>query len=76
MACKKRGKIKFHFTPTHASWLNQIELWFSILSRKVLKRGIFSSRQDLVETIMKFIKEYSQEARPFKWTYTGNPLKI
>ena len=73
---KRKGKIKFHFTPTHASWLNQIELWFSILSRKVLKRGIFSSREDLVETVMKFIKEYSQEAKPFKWTYTGDPLKI
>lgn len=70
------GRIKFHFTPTHASWLNQIELWFSILSRKVLKRGIFSSREDLVERVMKFIEEYNQEARPFKWTYKGDPLKV
>jgi len=73
---KEKRKIKFHFTPTHASWLNQIELWFSILSGKVLKRGIFSSREDLVETVMKFIKEYNQEAKPFKWTYTGDLLKI
>ena len=73
---EREGKIKLHFTPTHASWLNQIELWFSILSRKVLKRGIFSSRKDLVKRVMKFIEEYNQEARPFKWTYTGDPLKV
>jgi len=47
-----------------------------MLLRKVLKRGIFSSREDLVGTVMKFIKEYSQKAQPFKWTYTGDPLKI
>lgn len=73
---KREGRIEFHFTPTYASWLNQIELWFRILSRKVLKRGIFSSREDLVERVMKFIEEYNQEARPFKWTYKGDPLKI
>jgi len=73
---EREGKIKLHFTPTHASWLNQIELWFSILSRKVLKRGIFSSRKDLVERVMKFIEKYNQEARPFKWTYMGDSLKV
>ncbi|MCD6317543.1 transposase [Candidatus Aerophobetes bacterium] len=72
----REGKIKFHFTPTYASWLNQIELWFSILSCKVLKRGIFSSHEDLVKRVIKFIEEYNQEARPFKWTYKRNPLKI
>lgn len=73
---KRNGRIKFHFTPTHASWLNQIELWFNILSRKVLKRGIFNSREELVETVMKFIEQYNKKAKPFKWTYTGIPLKI
>jgi len=73
---KRNGRIKFHFTPTHASWLNQIELWFSILSRKVLKRGIFGSRDELVKSIMDFIKKYNKEAKPFRWTYTGEPLKI
>lgn len=73
---KRNGRIKFHFTPTHASWLNQIELWFSILSRKVLKRGIFNSRDELVKSIMAFIKEYNKEAKPFRWTYTGEHLKI
>lgn len=73
---KRNGRIKFHFTPTHASWLNQIELWFSILSRKLLKRGIFNSREDLVAQVMKFIEKYNKEAKPFRWTYTGEPLKI
>lgn len=72
---KRNGRIKFHFTPTHASWLNQIELWFNILSRKVLKRGIFNSREELVKTVMNFIEQYNKEAKPFKWTYTGDPLK-
>jgi transposase len=73
---RRDGRIKFHFTPTHASWLNQIELWFNILSRKTLKRGIFNSREELVEKVMDFIEEYNKEAKPFKWTYTGEPLKI
>jgi len=73
---KRNGRIKFHFTPTHASWLNQIELWFNILSRKVLKRGIFNSREQLVETVMKFVEQYNKEAKPFRWTYTGLPLKV
>lgn len=73
-----RGKdrIFLHFTPTHASWLNQIELWFSILSRRMLKRGIFNSKRQLVDSIMKFIKQYNTEAKPFRWTYTGEPLRI
>jgi putative transposase len=62
------------FTPTHASWLNQIEIWFGILTRKVVRRGIFKSREELVERLMSFIQAYSREARPFEWTYTGNPL--
>lgn len=66
------GKRKFHvhFTPTYASWLNQIETWFSILTRKVLKDGVWHSRQQLVDQLMSFIKEYNQTgAKPFKWTY-------
>lgn len=73
---KRDDRIKFHFTPTHASWLNQIELWFSILSRKILKRGIFSSKEELVKTVMNYIDEYNKKAKPFKWTYEGDPLKI
>jgi len=72
----RHRRIRFHFTPTHASWLNQIELWFSILSRKLLKRGIFNSKQELVAKVMDYIEMYNQTARPFQWTYTGDPLTI
>lgn len=72
----QQGRVHFVFTPTRASWLNQIELWFSILTRKVLKRGIFNSKEELVQKIMQFIEQYNLEAKPFKWTYTGDPLKI
>jgi transposase len=73
---KRHPRIKFHFTPTHASWLNQIELWFSILSRKLLKRGIFNSKDELVAKVMDYIDIYNQTARPFQWTYTGDPLAV
>ena len=65
-----------HFTPTHASWLNQIEIWFSIMSRKVLKQGIFKTIPDLIKKIKLFIQKYNQTAKPFAWTYTGQPLKV
>ncbi len=70
----KHKRLHLTFTPTHASWLNQIEIWFGILTRQVVRRGIFKSRQELVDRLMNFIKAYNQEARPFEWTYTGNPL--
>ncbi len=72
----QRDRIHFHFTPTHASWLNQIELWFSILARKFLKRNIFDSVDDMVRKLMAYIEEYNQNAKPFRWTYAGEPLKI
>ena len=70
----KHKRLHLTFTPTHASWLNQIEIWFGILTRKVVRRGIFKSREELVERLMNFIHAYNQEARPFQWTYTGSPL--
>jgi transposase len=70
----KQKRLHLTFTPTHASWLNQIEIWFGILTRKVVRRGIFKSREELVERLMNFIQAYNLEARPFEWTYTGNPL--
>lgn len=73
---QRKNRIFLHFTPTHASWLNQIELWFSILSRKILKRGIFNSKKELVDSIMKFINQYNKQAKPFRWTYAGEPLRI
>jgi transposase len=68
-------RIVFHFTPKHASWLNQIEIWFSILARKVLRRGSFVSTKDLRAKIEGFIAYFNQTlAKPFRWTYRGKPL--
>ena len=64
----------FHFTPTHASWLNQIELFFSILTRRLLRRGIFTSKADLKAQLLAFIDRYNPTAKPFAWTYEGKPL--
>ncbi len=67
-------RIRFLYTPKHTSWLNQIERWFSILARRVLKRGDFASLDALRERILAFIAHYNQTAAPFKWTYKGRPL--
>ena len=70
-------RIRFVYTPKHTSWLNQIELWFSILSRKLLKRGSFISVEDLSQQILAFVEYFNRTmAKPFKWTYKGRPLKI
>lgn len=58
-----------HHAPVHASWLNQVEAFFSILTRKVLKRGEFDSRGDLVARMLAFIEQRNTTARPFKWVY-------
>ena len=68
-------RIRFVYTPKHTSWLNQIELWFSILVRKLLKRASFSSIDELRQRILNFIHYFNKTmAKPFKWTYTGRPL--
>lgn len=69
-------RIRFVYTPKHSSWLNQIELWFSILMRRLLKRASFTSIDDLRQKILDFIDYFNRVlARPFKWTYSGRPLK-
>jgi len=68
-------RIVFYYTPKHASWMNQIEIWFSILVRKVLKRGNFTSAGDLKRKVLTFIEYYNRTmAKPFKWTYQGKAL--
>ena len=68
-------RIVFHYTPTHCSWLNQIEIWLSILVRKLLKRGSFTSLEHLKAKVLEFIAYYNRTmAKPFKWTYQGKPL--
>jgi transposase len=71
----KHPHVSIHFTPTHASWLNQIELWFSTFTRQKLKRGRFKSQTDQRKQIHQYIKQNNKTARPYKWTYQGKPLK-
>jgi hypothetical protein len=69
-------RIRFVYTPKHCSWLNQIEIWFSILMRRLLKRASFTSTADLKARIRAFIDYFNRTlAKPFKWTYTGRPLQ-
>jgi hypothetical protein len=68
-------RIVFHYTPKHASWLNQTEIWLGILARKLLRRGSFRSLEDLIAKVLAFIASYNRTmAKPFKWTYQGKPL--
>ena len=69
-------RIRFVYTPKHSSWLNQVEIWFSILVRRVIRRGSFTSKEDLRTKILNFIAYFNQVmAKPFKWTFTGQVLK-
>jgi transposase len=70
-------RIVFHFTPRHASWLNQIEIWFSILVRKLLRRGNFATKEQLRTKIEQFIAYFNATmARPFRWTMMAKPLTV
>lgn len=70
-------RIVFHYTPKHASWMNQIELWFSILVRKLLKRGTFTSVADLKAQVLAFVAYFNRTmAKPFRWTYQGKALAV
>ena len=68
-------RIVFHYTPKHTSWMNQVEIWLSILVRKLLRRGTFASVDDLKHKVLAFIDYYNRTmAKPFKWTYQGKVL--
>jgi transposase len=68
-------RVRFVYTPKHCSWLNQIEIWFSILSRRALKRASFGSIDELKTALLDFIAYFNRVlAKPFRWTYTGRPL--
>jgi hypothetical protein len=70
-------RIRFVYTPKHSSWLNQVELWFSILVRRLLKRASFTSVEDLRQRILAFIDYFNRTmAKPFKWTCAGKPLQV
>lgn len=73
----KNHRIRFVYTPKHTSWLNQVEIWFSILSRRVLRRGSFTSVKELKGRLTEFIDYFNRVlAKPFRWTYTGRPLNL
>jgi DDE superfamily endonuclease len=70
-------RIRFLYTPRHASWMNQIEIWFGILVRRALKRGSFKSQEELHQRLLAFIDYFNRTmAKPFRWTYTGWPLTL
>ena len=69
-------RIRFVYTPRHCSWLNQVEIWFSILARRLLKRASFTSLENLHSRTAAFIEYFNDVlAKPFRWTYTGRPLR-
>jgi putative transposase len=68
-------RLRLLYTPKHCSWLNQVEIWFSILARRALKRASFSSTQELGKALLAFIEYFNRVlAKPFRWTYKGRPL--
>lgn len=68
-------RVRFVYTPKHASWLNQVEIWFGILVRKLLRRASFNSKEELRQRILQFIDYFNKTmAKPFRWTYAGRPL--
>lgn len=69
-------KVKFHFTPTYSSWLNQVEIWFAKIQRQVIDRGIFTSVADLSRKLMRYIRAYAKVAKPIRWTYRNVSHRI
>jgi hypothetical protein len=73
LASKRR--VHMHYTPTYASWLNQVEIWFNMFTRDVVRGGVWPSKRALVDQSMEYVRGYNRKhARPFRWTYTGEPL--
>lgn len=70
----KRPRYHIHYTPTYASWLNQVETWFSIIERKTIRRGAFPSVKDLVMKIAQFVKDYNSKCEPFSWHATADSI--
>jgi transposase len=69
-------QVKLHFTPTYSSWLNQVEIWFARIERDVIARGVFTSVKDLSRKLMRYIRAYSKDARPFRWKYSDATRRI
>ena len=73
---KEHPRVKMHYTPTYSSWLNQVECWFSKIERDVIARGVFTSVKDLAKKIMRYIRQYNRQAKPFEWTYKNTRNRI
>lgn len=73
---QQHPRVRLHFTPTYSSWLNQVEIWFARIERDVISRGIFVSVRDLSRKLMRYIRAYSKNARPFKWKYSNPKHRI
>jgi transposase len=73
---QENPKVRFHFTPTYSSWLNQVELWFAKIQRDIIDRGVFTSVADLSRKLRRYIRAYEKQAHPFRWTYTDPQRRI
>ena len=73
---EQHPQVKLHFTPTYSSWLNQVEIWFARIEREVISRGVFTSVKDLSRKLMRYIRAYSKNARPFRWKYSNVKKRI
>ena len=72
----EHSHVRIHYTPTYSSWLNQVEIWFSKIQRALISRGIFTSQNDRGRKIMRYIRLYNREAKPFKWTYRNPTARL
>jgi putative transposase len=70
----QRPRYHLHFTPTYSSWLNQVETWFGIITKRAIRRGSFSSVKELVENIDRFVTSYNENPKPFAWTATADSI--
>jgi transposase len=73
---EQNPRVRFHFTPTYSSWLNQVEIWFARIEREVIARGVFTSVPDLARKLRRYINAYSANARPIKWKYSDPSRRI
>jgi len=73
---RQHPRVRFHFTPTYSSWLNQVEIWFAKIERHVIARGIFTSVSDLARKLRRYINAYSANARPIQWKYSDPSRRL
>ena len=69
-----RPRYHVHYTPTYSSWLNQVEIWFNIVTQKAIRRGSFSSTKQLKDKINQFVEKYNSKSKPFMWTATADSI--